>query len=62
MIIKTTFSYFPGMFENPAPAKIILKKIKKYYGNLYPFSFFVKNPFTGNNVSTHVFVEIGKSI
>ena len=28
--MKTTFSYFPGMFENPAPAKTILKnKIKK---------------------------------
>ena len=25
--MKTTFSYFPGMFENTAPAKII-KKIK----------------------------------
>ena len=24
--MKTTFSYYPGMFENPAPAKIILKK------------------------------------
>ena len=26
--MKTTFSYFPGMFENPAPAKIIKKKNK----------------------------------
>ena len=26
--MKTTFSYYPGMFENPAPAKIILKKSK----------------------------------
>jgi len=27
--MKTTFSNFPGMSENPAPAKIILKnKIK----------------------------------
>ena len=24
--MKTTFSHFPGMFENPAPAKIIKKK------------------------------------
>ena len=24
--MKTTFSYFPGMFENPAPGKIISKK------------------------------------
>ena len=23
--MKTTFSYFPGMFENPAPAKYYLK-------------------------------------
>ena len=26
--MKTTFSYFPGMFENPTPAKIIKKKSK----------------------------------
>ena len=26
--MKTTFSYFPGMFENPAPAKYHLKKTK----------------------------------
>ena len=26
--MKTTFSHFPGMFENPAPAKIIKKKKK----------------------------------
>jgi len=24
--MKTTFSYFPGMFENSAPAKYYLKK------------------------------------
>ena len=29
--MKTTFSYFPGMFGNPAPAKIIFKKILKTY-------------------------------
>ena len=30
--MKTTFSYFPGMFENPAPAKTIFKKQnQKYY-------------------------------
>ena len=30
--MKTTFSYFPGMFENPAPVKFNLKKQnKKYY-------------------------------
>ena len=30
--MKTTFSYFPGMFENPAPAKINFKKQnQKYY-------------------------------
>jgi len=31
--MKTTFSYFPGMFEIPAPSKIILKKKQnqKYY-------------------------------
>ncbi len=27
--MKTTFSYFPGMFENPAPAKYYLKR--KYH-------------------------------
>ena len=26
--MKTTFSYFPGMFENPAPAKYYFKKTK----------------------------------
>ena len=26
--MKTTFSYFPGMLENPAPAKYFLKKSK----------------------------------
>ena len=26
--MKTTFSYFPGMLENPVPAKIIFKKNK----------------------------------
>jgi len=32
LIMKTTFSYFPGMFENPAPAKYYLKKQnQKYY-------------------------------
>jgi len=25
LLMKTTFSYFPGMFENPAPAKSIYK-------------------------------------
>jgi len=30
--MKTTFSFFPGMFENPAPAKIIkIKQNQKYY-------------------------------
>ena len=29
--MKTTFLYFPEMFENPAPAKIIIKKNQKYY-------------------------------
>jgi len=31
--MKTTFSYFPGIFENAAPAKIIKKnkKNQKYY-------------------------------
>ena len=28
LIMKTKFSYFPGMFKNPTPAKIILKKTK----------------------------------
>ena len=30
LIKKTTFSYFPGMFENPAPTKLF-KKNQKYY-------------------------------
>jgi len=29
--MKTTFLYFPGMFENPASAKIVFKKNQKYY-------------------------------
>ena len=30
--MKTTFSYFPGMYENPAPAKYYFKKQnQKYY-------------------------------
>jgi len=30
--MKTTFSYSPGMFENPAPAKYNLKiRNQKYY-------------------------------
>ena len=29
--MKTTFLYFPGMFENPAPAKIIFFLNQKYY-------------------------------
>ena len=30
LILKTTFSYFPGMLENPAPAvKSSLKNFKK---------------------------------
>ena len=34
LIMKTTFSYFQWMFENPAPAKIILKnKIKNIHIN-----------------------------
>ena len=28
--MKTTFSYFPGMFENPAPAKYEKEKSKYY--------------------------------
>ena len=27
--MKTTFSYFPGMFQNPVPAKYYLKKQNK---------------------------------
>ena len=30
--MNTTFSYFPGMFENPTQAKIVKKKQnQKYY-------------------------------
>ena len=33
--MKTTFSYFPGMFENPAPGKYNFKKQnQKYYKNI----------------------------
>ena len=33
--MKTTFSYFPGMYENPAPAKYYLKKTKlKIFWNI----------------------------
>ena len=35
--MKTTFSQFPGMFENPAPAKIIKKNLK-YYESPFHFS------------------------
>ena len=38
--MKTTFWYFPGMFENPAPAKYYLKKTKaKYYEILIIYEF-----------------------
>ena len=33
LIMKTTFSYFPGMFENPAPAKYWLKTKLKILWN-----------------------------
>ena len=29
--MKTTFSYFPGMFENPDPKKYYFFKNQKYY-------------------------------
>ena len=29
--MKTTFSYFPGMYENPAPAKYYFKKQNQNY-------------------------------
>ena len=29
--MKTTFSYFPGMYENPAPAKYYFKKNNQKY-------------------------------
>ena len=31
LTMKTTFSYFPGMFENPEPVKIICLKNRKHY-------------------------------
>ena len=31
LVMKTTFTYFPGMFQNPAPAKFNLKNNQKYY-------------------------------
>ena len=42
--MKTTFSYFPGMFENPAPAKYYLKKKQnqKYYEILNRYECFEK--------------------
>ena len=33
--MKTTFSYFPGMLENPAPKKIIFKKQTQKYYEIY---------------------------
>ena len=33
--MKTTFSYFWGMFENPAQAKYYLKKEKKLWNVIY---------------------------
>ena len=42
LIMKTTFSYFPGMFENRAPAKIIFKKNLKYYKILTMYEFVEK--------------------
>ena len=35
--MKTTFSYFPGMFKNPAPAKYYLKKQNNEIITLYEF-------------------------
>jgi len=43
--MKTTFSYFPGMFENPTPAKIIFKKIKNI---IIIISFFANTPIKYN--------------
>jgi len=40
--MKTTFSYFLGMFENPAPEKHYLKKNQKYYEMLTLYEY-VKN-------------------
>ena len=39
--MKTTFSYFPGMFENPAPAKY-KKKNQKYYEILTIYEYVEK--------------------
>ena len=54
MIIKTTFSYFPGMFENPAAAKYYLKKNKKCYEILTIYECVQKRPMT--IVSNNLFV------
>ena len=37
LILKTTFSYFPGMFENPAPGKYYSKKQNQKY-KLYTYA------------------------
>ena len=58
LIKKTTFSYFPGVFENPAQTKYYLKKTKStdkskinsdqeslfFAVSLYPISFFANTP------------------
>jgi len=41
--MKTPFSYFPGMFENPVPAKYYLKKNQKYYEILILYTNASKN-------------------
>ena len=35
--MKPTFSYFPGMFENPAPAKYYFKKQNQNYCEILTF-------------------------
>ena len=32
--MKTTFSFFPGMYENPSPAKYYLKKQNQNYNEI----------------------------
>ena len=48
--MKTTFSYFQGMFENPAPAKqkyyeILTIRMRRKVIALSPLSFFANTPF-----------------
>ena len=43
--MKTTFSYFPGMFENPEPVKLFLKNKIKSNQNQFRSQKWLQHPF-----------------